>query len=370
MTEDLLDAPRGRLLCLELAKRIDPRVGEALQDLAYNAHVEAGSTVVRFGVDEDGRSFQSSGPVQARFTREQLAARIAVAVQDAAARGIHADDIGQALQRSVDLAAYWQPPRGEEIVAADPAIVRSLAPLAQMVAVHPSTQWWHRDRTVEQWAIEWDPSGDGAPFDPAPDAAVRWSARTREWEERAAREWPQYPDRGVSSEWWSHPGGAPHSTGGLPVGSSTGLPAGIPLVEDSLGWERAVAVPVRGGGGTYEVRTPEDWAHLCRRYPLEVTASHWYDWYQFTERSGRWLLPDWGSVARQWDAVHLTAAAYLTGATREIVVDDEYSTVIGGWGPDETYWLTGLVRDVEGPRVHWRAVPPDGDHEQGWERSD
>jgi hypothetical protein len=56
-------------------------------------------------------------------------------------------------------------------------------------------------------------------------------------------------------------------------------------------------------------------------------------------------------VSEAWDAVHLSGWGYLTAATREIAVDAEYSTVIAGWGPDETYWLTGLVRETEGARA-------------------
>lgn len=121
-----------------------------------------------------------------------------------------------------------------------------------------------------------------------------------------------------------------------------------------------MAIPVRGGGRALEIRDADDWAELCRRHPLEVTASRRHDWYRTTGRDRRWLLPDWSRVAEEGDAVHLTGWAYLTAATREIVIDDEHSSVIGGWGPDETYWLSGLVREVEGPRVHWLADAPEG----------
>lgn len=117
---------------------------------------------------------------------------------------------------------------------------------------------------------------------------------------------------------------------------------------------------------TYEVRNADDWAELCRRYPFEVTASRGHDWYRVTGRAGRWLLPDWGRVAQEWDAVHLTAWAYLTAATREIRVDDEYASVIGGWAPDETYWLTGRVRETGERRVRWSARDPEGP----WRRAD
>jgi hypothetical protein len=82
-----------------------------------------------------------------------------------------------------------------------------------------------------------------------------------------------------------------------------------------------------------------------------------------SREAGPWLVPDWSRVAQEWDAVHLTVAGYLASATRCIPVPDaadatgtagttgttgtagstgrvEAASVIGGWGPDVTYWLT------------------------------
>jgi hypothetical protein len=86
------------------------------------------------------------------------------------------------------------------------------------------------------------------------------------------------------------------------------------LVEDSFGGEVATAIPVRGVGRTLEIRRPEDWTSLCRRFPLEVTASRRHVWFSTTGRDGRWLIPDWERVADEWDAVHLTVHGYLSGA--------------------------------------------------------
>lgn len=75
--DGLLDGPRGRMLCLELAKIADPGVGEALGDLAFNADVAAGNAVVRFGVDERGKSWSSKRAIRRpRFTLDELAARV------------------------------------------------------------------------------------------------------------------------------------------------------------------------------------------------------------------------------------------------------------------------------------------------------
>ena len=100
------------------------------------------------------------------------------------------------------------------------------------------------------------------------------------------------------------------------------------------------------GARVYEIDGADAWAALCRAYPLEVTEQKRHDWYRTTGRDGRWLLPDWAAVAVDHDAVHLTAAAYLTtaGTAVPVPVDDGVASVIAGWNPDETYWLSDDAR--------------------------
>ncbi len=354
--DDLCDGPRGRRVCLELAADADPELQALLFEASYEAAVDSGASIARLVFTWDGEDADAPAvpdavePLDPDERIARIAARIAALAAAPERLPTDAAALDAALHRSVDIAAYWQPPDGMDLVAAQPVVAAALAAIGHVVGAAPAAAWWTRERTTEQWSVEFDPDGDGAPFDAAAGAAARWAESTRAQEERARREWPQYPaERGVSSDWWSHPWGAPHTTGTMP----SGVPAGIPLVEDGFGWLRAVAIPVRGAGRTLEIRSADDWAQLCARYPLEVTASHWYDWHQFTDHRGRWLLPDWERVATEWDAVHLTTHAYLTAATREIVVDAEYSSVIGGWGPDESYWLTGLVREWDDARQQW-----------------
>jgi hypothetical protein len=154
---------------------------------------------------------------------------------------------------------------------------------------------------------------------------------------------------------WSTPSGVLATTGEM----GDGTPAGVRLVEDSLGWREVRAIPVRGTGRVLEIRGIDEWAELCRRHPLDVTASRRHDWYQATGRDARWVIPDWSLVAREWDAVHLPVEGYLTCAGRAIRVDDEHSSVIAGWSPDTTYWLTDAAR-VTGDPVTWRQDRRDG----------
>lgn len=115
-----------------------------------------------------------------------------------------------------------------------------------------------------------------------------------------------------------------------------------------MGWEKARTRPVRidPTARVYEISTADDWAELCRRFPLDLTASRRHDWYRATGRVGDWVIPDWTSVGEHCDGVHLSAAAYLQAAGSPIPVDDDSASLIAGWNPDETWWFTTEVLDI------------------------
>ncbi|EME23062.1 hypothetical protein G419_03918 [Rhodococcus triatomae BKS 15-14] len=141
------------------------------------------------------------------------------------------------------------------------------------------------------------------------------------------------------------------------------------FVEDSMGWERAVTrhVTISAGAKVYEIAGPQAWAELCRRFPLEVTAQNGEDWRLTTGRSGRWVIPDWTRVAGDYAGLHLTAAGYLAAAGTVVDVDADTASVIAGWAPDETYWLTDAalvngevqtwVRDTNSRHPVWAEQP-------------
>lgn len=131
-----------------------------------------------------------------------------------------------------------------------------------------------------------------------------------------------------------------------------GSPAGLWYVEDSLGWERAESMRliVPEEASVFEVEGAADWAELCARFPLEVTAQKRDDWYRTTTRTARWVIPDWAQVAEHYDGVHLQVGAYLAAAGVAIPIDDRsgFASMIAGWNPDETYWFSSdVVNDNE-----------------------
>lgn len=337
----LLRGPRGRRLCLELAMQLDPEVKTAAFWLGYELDSGRGTSRVLLNAVSSG---DTATPPSAP-SPEQLAARLASL--DFA--DLNNEQMQAALERSVDTARYWQEPDGEDVLAGLPVITAALSPVAEQLMAAPGIQWCWQPRRVEQWAIDWRSADDPAAIPKNPrQTLTEWARKERAEEVQAARERPSDPSANWSGTWWSIPHGLVHTVGQVP--------AGLSLIEDSLGWEHASTVPVRGSGRTLEIRTADDWISLCRRFPLEVTASRRHDWFRTTGRQGRWVIPDWEKVSGEWDAAHLTVLGYLNGAMRALQVDAETATVIAGWDPDSTIWLTDVARESDGPRPTWHRA--------------
>ncbi|WP_430866883.1 hypothetical protein [Demequina aurantiaca] len=203
----------------------------------------------------------------------------------------------------------------------------------------------------EQWNVQFKDDREAPSRPPADEALRLWQKHEVENERIAIRERPVDPAANWSGDWWSKPAWA------LTTSSRDlhGLgPAGLWLVEDGLGWDEAYSelVDHENAPRVYEITTADSWAKLCREYPLDVTASRRHDWYRTTGRDGRWVIPNWARVSPDFDAVHLSVAAYLSLAGISIDVDGTSASVIAGWNPDETYWLTD-VSSEPATRTTW-----------------
>jgi hypothetical protein len=363
----LLAGPRGRRLCLELAlsqRTIENEATEALRSAAFFASYDLdpgrGTSRGLFGPGID----ELTGPPPAPSPRE--VARLLDAVPLPAW-----DDhtLLLALQAAVDGAMYWQDPGGEDVLAGAPEMRAALARVAASVAAAPGAAWWSEpvDRR-EQWAVTFADMSDVTDAPPVPqrtarEAVERWHAAQLEDEALAHRDWPADPTANFSGPWWSRPPNAlTASTRALPGG----MPMGLAFVEDGLGWEAATVerVLVPTDARVYEIDGPDAWAELNRRYPLEVTAARRQVWYRTTGHIGTWTLPDWARVQRDFDAVHLSVAGYLATAGVAVPVDAVRSSVLAGWDPDATHWLTDVSQDPA-TRRPWRTDQTGGD----WMRS-
>jgi hypothetical protein len=342
-----LRGPRGRRLLLELALQQERArgglsgtgpLGGAVFDAATRIVAERGDAVAMFGPGAE--------VARARVvTPEQVAAALSAVFVPASGS---AAMLLRALARSVDAARYWQEPDGEDVVAADPAVRRELERLAGWLAREPAAQWWDEGLArTDQWVHTWDDGRPSASDASRPVAAILRDDRRRtvSGEMRAARDRPLDPGANWSGNWWSCP---PFALTRSARRDPDGIPVGLPLVEDRLDWSAAEVcrLDVPPELDVLDIRGADDWAALCRAHPLDVSAEKRHDWYRATGRAGRWVVPDWSAVALEHDAVHLTVAGYLAAAGTIVEVDDDAASVIAGWNPGETYWLTDGVRAV------------------------
>jgi len=347
--EDLLAGPRGRRFVLEFALACDRAATDpdAPSTLAW-----AVFDSTRSSLEADGRTVRLiTGPQPYRPTYQRAdVVRLLPATPLLPAEG---ELLTTALCRTVGSAMYWQPPDETDQLIAGADVREALRPIAEHLVSFPAVQDGdrplHRD---DQWLTSW--SGYEAGPIANPPSLHQWREDIRRANERAERDHQLDPEANWSGEWWSAPpSGLANTTGRLPGG----CPVGLVLIEDELGWRHASAQQVvpDESARIYEISSPDDWAHLCTQFPLEVTGRVGADWRQVTGQSRDWVIPDWCQIAASFDGVHLSVGGYLRSATRVIEVGGAAS-MIAGWSPDVTWWLNNTFTLVGEPEL-WHHRP-------------
>ncbi len=325
------------------------------------------------------------------------AAEVAEKLRAVTPRAPDQADLEDAMAEVISGAMYWQPPHGDDQIAADSEVREALRPFAEALIATGLLDAWSEPLELEnQWALAWDDAdhreGPPAVFDRSLGAVDTSSGSSAialtdllpastgdgvepswgldEWlghvlttETEYRHDFAKNPGYEISGEWWSTPPrGLWASTGTWPDGTVIG----VELVEDDFGLERARAcrLRLRPDARIVEIRRPQDWADLCLTYPLDVTAQRRQVWFEATERRGRWVIPDWSRVAEEFDGVHVGLAGYLRTAGAVIDVgasslggdsetvptrgntDDRTASLMAGWHPDTTFWLNVVVDTV------------------------
>lgn len=331
-TTALLAAPRGRELCLELARLTAPRrPGESY-----------GSGVL-------------TAPGLSRASEQVL--RILAGVPE---RPVFSGaDLHRSLARVVRQANYWQPPDETAQLLAEPEPCRMLLPVAAAIVRSPAAAWWSGPAAPVTHCVQWIqtstvPGTQPPALHDAGPALDRWRSSI------TAQEANTPFSAGWTARWWSSPSlsGLVSSTPAVPGNG----PAGLELVEDALEWTHARSYPVRPASGAriWEIHGPGDWQDLAVRYPLEVTRSRGSSWNLAVPQSGdwTWVIPDFRAVAGEYDAVHLTVSGYLSTAGTVLAAGDA-KTMLAGWAPGETWWLNDVLEPAGEP-AQWQKVPRHG----------
>lgn len=271
------------------------------------------------------------------------------------------DDIAllTGLIAAVGSAEYWTEPCSEDRGFAGGAAREALRPVAEAVvaaARAPDMRWWTApvDRGGQRYTQFLGRHELPEPrLSGAAELAGAWLADARV-DKRSAPGRPEEDSVPYGGQWWSGPAlsRVPVTTRALPALGA----ARLALTEGGFGWRSARCWPVvpQDRAGVYEVRDPGSWAELVGRYPLDVSESRHHDWRRVTGWACRWLIPDYAAVAADWDAVHVCVAGYLTTAGIAIPVGDGASTMLAGWDPDATWWLTDVL-SLAGAPQDWRA---------------
>lgn len=363
--EGLLAGPRGRRFLAELAERL---VGS--EDL-----YRAGAAWWGPAWDRDSSDDLPAALVTACLRRLQDLLAQADLEAVAAARDPHA--LLASLGASVDAARYWQDPDAVDGILSEDRARALLRPLAAAVLSAPAAAWWREDVDYRsQQHVTWVRQREDLQT-PAPaltggfEALRTWSAEERHREAADRDERPRDARASFSGHWWSTPAmiaGVVDTSPAVRAPAVTQvLPVGLSLVEDSIGALEALVHPLRPNPSArvLEIHNAQAWCDLVAAHPREATWSRRHDWWRSTGWAGSWALPDWTSVAHRWDGVHLSVVGYLTtsgrllsttvpGSTADDLSPGPAHTLLAGWDPGQTWWLTDVLEPAGVPQ-RWIA---------------
>ncbi|MCI9887471.1 hypothetical protein JT358_03205 [Micrococcales bacterium 31B] len=352
--ESLLHGPRGRRLVFGFvcaSAEVNPAAGATRSDLMEAFRDAASRFDPRHGRPDAPDTTPSPGSqnVDAAVSHllDLMRGVALVPVDEASALN--------ALNWSIRSRRGARPTDGEDALLGEPRVREALEGAARALAGSAAVSWWDApvDRTT-QWELDWE---TGEPLE-APEGTCRerldvWREILEQAEATARVERPADPRAPWGGLWWSTPTARLHIST-REVGEHG--PLGLAYLDEDLGGQRASATPlgIPAAAAVYEVRCGEDWAALCRAFPIDITHEMRHEWFRATGRNGVWVIPDWSRVAERFGGVHVSVGAYLEAAGTVIDVGADRASMISGWNPDETFWFHDEVAP-NGPHRMWLA---------------
>ena len=183
--------------------------------------------------------------------------------------------------------------------------------VAHQVAAHPGSRWWTApfDRTRQVLVTSDEFETDSSPT-ASPESSLRWE---------------DYAERPVGWRIIST------QRGGYSC-LDTVISRGVGDWVSSSAYPRFEA-EIDESARVLEIVGPADWHALCVAHPRTNRDP------QSPAGAGT-LVPDWTSVATQWDGVHLTFMALLT-APFVRHSSEAGTTMLWSWDTEGTWWLPG-----------------------------
>ena len=87
-----------------------------------------------------------------------------------------------------------------------------------------------------------------------------------------------------------------------------------------------------------EIHSPQDWSLLCREYPGTVPGYVFTTDARHRRAEDSRLDPEWSSVAREFDGVHVSIGGLVT-AEDVPYTEGGVTTELRGWNMESTCWL-------------------------------
>lgn len=150
----------------------------------------------------------------------------------------------------------------------------------------------------------------------------------------SSRDIDQITWKANADAWWTHPNTVPSFQGW-----STAV--------KKFAFDDAVVLPNEMKNLTVDesqtifcIGSAQDWQWLTNKYSVEVEVLHLDQWRIPSEsRVEAVWVPDWVRVAKDFDGVYLSPAAYLSSSYSFRQLPDGRVTILSGWSPGATYWL-------------------------------
>ncbi|MBK0331005.1 hypothetical protein I8D64_06270 [Brachybacterium sp. MASK1Z-5] len=367
----LTRGPRGLRTLLEFALRSEravqphPRKIGRLDKRVYDAAMRREDSVPHAYVRRLPFLRSTLAPLPPEPSLEEIAALIeALPLLDPLE-----DVLRSCVADAVTTARYWQGMAGEDVLASTPPVSRSLERVGEHLSRSPLVHsWFSGIATDHQQRITWDEEEPTTMHD-----GLGYEANALRDLLEQRQEWRADARTGGTSTWWTTPHFRIEGTAGV---FADGVPIHLWLVEDDFGYDRAHAQPLEGTRGRrfVEIRSEQDWTDLCREHPVVPMQDPGGNWHACTGADGPWVMPDWASVARTADGVHLSLGAYLDLAGRPLEVRGIEApptlrsgrdaprtalSIVAGWHPDTTYWLHEAPRPAGQPEA-WHRIDVDG----------